>query len=286
VTRLAPTVVLVLLLATCDSAHDESVPAAATSLRAAPTTLPPRAASASLTFAGDRGLDGDLSAAEVTCRFPDVDGPRLSVFAAAADPTLTYRITVGAEKVSIHVDGGAGPTFRERNFEGTGVTAFDAGRGAQLDTTLSEAAPTAGVEPGTLGTITALKGSIDCGDQTPGSSTITVTGDTPAGRYDASRLDPVVVECYFADEEVTVIGVAQAGDRKVLLMVSLSPTDGVHVEEALTSATPRYYSSAPGSATLSANGGHADGDALDEDATSPYRLHVEGDAVCGTPIRS
>jgi hypothetical protein len=284
VDRVVWAVALVLVLTTCDSSQHGSTPTSATPVRVAPSSLPPDASSASLTFTGDPGLDGGLSAAEITCSFPDVEGLRLSVFAQAADPTLSYRITVGADKVSIHVDTGAGPSFRERNFEGTGVTAFDASRGAHVDTKLIEAAPTTGIEPGTLGTITAVKGSIDCGDQTPGSSTLRVTGDTPTGRYETSRLDPVVVECYFASEQVTVIGIAQAGDTKVLLMVSLSP-EGVNVEEAPTLATPRYYASVPGSATLNANGAHANGDAVEKNSTAPHSLHVDGDAACGTPIR-
>ncbi len=252
--RIAWTAALLVLLTSCNASHRESEPTSATALRLVPSSSLPGAASASLAFEGDPGLDGGLSATEVTSSFPDVEGLHLSVFAQAADPTLSYRITVGADKVFIHVDIGAGPTFRERNFEGTGVSGFDAGRGAHLDTKLSAATPTAGIEPGSVGTITAVKGSIDCGNQTPGSSTLTVTGDTPAGRYEMSRLDPVVVECYFASEQVTVIGVAHAGDAKVLLMVSLSGRDGVNVEEAPTSAAPRYYSFVPGSATLTATG--------------------------------
>jgi hypothetical protein len=291
VNRIAWTVALVVVLTSCDSSnHDtkptSTMPTSTTTVGVASPSLPPGASSASLTFSGAAGLAGGLSAAEVTCSFPDVDGLRLSVFARAADPPVTYRISVGPDRVFIHVDTGAGATFRERNFEGTGVSGFDAGRGAHVDTKLSEAAATADIEPGSLGTITEVKGSIDCGDQTPGSSSITVTGETSTGGYDASRLDPVVVECYFASEQVTVIGVADAGDREVLLMISLSPTDGVSVEEAPTSGRPRSYASVPGSASLTADGGHADGDAVEKDSTSPHRLHVDGDAVCGTPIRS
>jgi hypothetical protein len=114
---------------------------------------------------------------------------------------------------------------------------------------------------------------------------LTVTGDTPAGRYQAARLDPVVVECYFASDQVTVIGVAHAGTTKVLLMVTLSST-GLGVQEDLAAPHPRNYTAQPGSATLSSDGGQADGNAVASSGTPPPTLHVEGTAHCGTPIRS
>ena len=251
---------------------------------------PPRPATASLSFAGDPGLAGRIGGAEVTCSFPDVDGLRISVLARAADSSVSYRITVAPDEVIVHADTGAGPTFRERNFRGTGVTGFDPGRGTRLDGQLTDAPPSPGVGPGSIGRITAVTGSIACGDQTPGSSTLTVTGQTPTGRYDASPLDPVVVECYFADDQVTAIGVARAGATKVLLMVSLGP-DGLGVEEALGGEGQRYYASAPApasapAATLGREGGRAGGDVVERDSARPHTLHIEGTVRCGTPIRS
>ena len=224
----------------------------------------------------------------MTCSFPDVDGLRISVFGRAPDSTFSYRITVAPEKVIVRADRGAGPTFRERNFQGAGVTGFDARRGADIEAELNDAAPSPGVAPGSIGRVTAVRGSVACGDQTPGSSTLTVTGETPAGRYDAAPLDPVVVECYFADDQVTAIGVARAGTKKVLLMVSLGP-DGLGLEEALGSQGQRYYASAPApapAATLGRDGGRADGDVVERSSRRPHELHIEGAVRCGTPIRS
>jgi len=284
--RFACALALVLTVAACSSSHHVPVATSSTTSRGTPASLPPARPDTSLSFSGDSGLDGGLSKAEITCSFPDVEGLRISIFAQASDSRFSYRIAVGAERVLVHVDSGSGPTFRERNFEGTGVSGFDAARGAHVDAKLTEAAPSAGIDRSSIGTITAVKGSIDCGSQTPGSSTITVTGDTPAGRYDRSRLDPVVVECYFASEQVTVIGIAHAGKTKVLLMVLLSRPDGVNVEEAPQSAAQRYYSSVPGTATLTSNGAHGRGDAVERNSTHPHTLHVDGSAVCGIPIRS
>jgi hypothetical protein len=158
--------------------------------QSANASVPVGPATASLTFDGNIGLAG-VATGEVTCSFPGLDGLGISMFAAAPDATFSYRVTITPDEVSIHVDSGAGSTFSERNFRGPGVLGFDATTGAQVDAQLTEAEHTQGVEPGQIGTITAVRGSIVCGDQTPGSSTITVTGESPQARYDASPLDPV-----------------------------------------------------------------------------------------------
>jgi hypothetical protein len=281
-----PLAVIVLTVVTAACSGDSGGVTPSASSRRAPSDP----GTASLTVSGDPGLAGVITDAAVTCSFPDVEGLRISVFARAADPTFTYRITVAREKVIVHADSGAGSTFRERNFEGTGVTGFDARRGAHLETEVSDAAPSPGVDPGSIGRVVAVTGSIACGDQTPGSSTLTVTGETPTGRYDRAPLDPVVVECYFADGEVTAIGVARVDTTKVLLMVSLG-ADGIGVEEALGSEGQRYYASTPApatapAATLGPDGGRADGDVVERDNPRPHTLHIEGSVRCGTPVRS
>jgi type V secretory pathway adhesin AidA len=82
-----------------------------------------------------------------------------------------------------------------------------------------------------------------------------------------------------------VIGIARAGTTNVLLMVSLG-SNGLGVEEALGSAGQRYYASVGRSATLTSNGGHANGDVVERNTTHTHTLHIEGDAICGTPRRS
>jgi hypothetical protein len=256
-----------------------------------PSSAPSRPSKASLTFEGDPALAGAIENAEVTCSFPAVDGLRISVFAQAAEPTYSYRIAITPQKVMVQADTGAASTFHERNFEGTGVTGFDARRGAHLDAELADTAPSPGVTPGSIGKVTSVTGDVDCGDQTPGSSTLTITGETPTGRYDASPLDPVVVECYFASGQLTAIGIARAGATKVLMMVSLGD-DGLGVEEALGAAGQRYYASmspsasAPAPAALDRDGGRANGDVVERNSPHPHTLHIAGAARCGTPIRS
>jgi len=284
VRRIAVCWLAALMMSSCGSTARD---AATTTSRPASTTTatPSRPGTVSFSFAGDAGVSGVATDASATCSFPDIDGLRISVFAHAADPRVSYRMSVAADTVFISVDTGEGRAFRERNFEGTGVSSFDAATGAHVDAHLTEAPPTAGIDPGTLGRITAVKGSIDCGDQTPGSAHLEVTGATSAGRYEHARLDPVVVECYFASGQLSVIGIARAGDQRVLFLISLGPNGMINAEEAPRHAPPRYYASV-GGAALTANGGTAAGEAVEKNATPPHALRIEGDVTCGTPRRS
>jgi hypothetical protein len=51
----------------------------------------------------------------------------------------------------------------------------------------------------------------------------------------------------------------------------------------MQSGLEHHYQS-PSPATLSGNGAFASGDASEQNATTPHTLHVEGGAVCGTPV--
>ena len=246
------------------------------------------AGKASLTLAGDPGLDGAVGTPEVTCQFPDVEGLRIAVLAQASDPNIVYRVSIGPDKVTLRVDSGAGSDFHERTFEGSGVSQFEPRTGAHVDAQLTEVASAADSDHGSLGVVRAIKGTVECGDQTPGSSTITVTGDTATAHFDKATLEPALVECYFSAGEVIVLGIAHAGDTKVHLLVSIT-SQGLGIEEELQPSGQRRYEAAPGSSSaasvITGDGGRANGDVVEKDATPPHALHVEGEAVCGTPVR-
>ena len=221
-----------------------------------------------------------LGTPQVNCFFPTVDGLQIAVLAFSPDNSQTYRIAVASDGVVVRHGTGSGDGYKERVFRGTGVSGFDATNGATVDAVLSE--------DGTSTATGSIKGSVDCGDQTPGSSTITITGDTEAGHLDHARLEPVLVECYRAAGEVIVLGIADTGTAKVHLLVSISP-EGLGVEEEVPPSGQRHYSQltdVAAGAEISGNGGHANGDVADTTASPPHSLHIEGDATCGTPILS
>ena len=262
-----PLLVAALLIAACTS---DSKPQGVASSSSAASS-----GSASLTLQGESAFTGPVPSPEVTCQSPDVNGLRIAVLATARDKSF-LRIAIGPDDVTIIVNSGSDSTAPERTFSGHGVSRFDATKGATVDAHLSEG--------GAPGPITAIKGTVECGDQTPGSSTITVTGDTGGAHLDHARIDPVLVECYFSAGEVIVLGIAQGGTAKVQLLVSIT-SQGLGVEEELQPSGQRRYSGSLSGASITTTGGHADGDVVEKDATPPHTLHVEGDAVCGTPLR-
>jgi hypothetical protein len=271
-------VVPLLTLAACS---DLDSPSSASTSPATSSAVRRTSANAQLSFVGDTGLTGAATHGSVRCRFPNLDGPSIALLAATPDETAQFRVAITVNKVSVHVSSGSGTDYHERAFEGASVTAFDAGTGAQVDSPLAEL-PSPGTTPGAVGAVTSVKASVDCAGQDPGSSTITVTGTTAEGTVNAATLDSARVECNLPGDEVIVLGILSVGSTTAFVEYGLRP-DGVDVQETLRSAGQHRYHAPPGSATLTANGGHVNGDALEQDATPPHTLHLEGDAVCGTP---
>jgi hypothetical protein len=244
----------------------------------APTATP----KASINLTGDVGLTGAATSPSVRCNFPVLEGLSIAVLAQAPDSTLQARIGLRPEEVKVFVSSGSGPDYHERAFEGPGVTSFDAANGARVDSTLTETVATAGSTKGTVGAITAIKGSVECGDQTAGSSTVTITGDTAEGALAAAVLDPVRVECDVSPDgdEVFASGFITVGSTKALVAVGLSSDGGVTVDENLPSGRHRYMAS--GSTTITSTGAHVRADVVEQGVATPaHTLHVEGDLSCG-----
>ena len=198
------------------------------------------------------------------------------------DASLLARIRLAPGKVQVVISSGSGPDYHERAFEGTGVTSFDAARGAVVDSTITDAAASAGSTSGTLGAITRIKGSVECGDQTAGSSTITITGDTAEGALAGAVLDPVRVECApsLEGDEVVALGIIQVGSTQALFKLGLTSDGAVTVDETLPSGSHRYM--AGGSSTTTSTGAHVRADVVEQGvATQARTLHVEGDLSCG-----
>ena len=173
--RLGGAVAALVVLAACTS---DSGTRTAQSSGPGPTASMARPASATVSVRGDTALTSAFAPPDVRCRFPDVDGPSIALLST---PTgLVFRIKVQQGKVTVLVTDDATPTPHERDFSGTGVTSFDPATGAQVDSALTEIPATAGT-PGDIGQLSAIKASIDCAGQDPGTSTVTLAGDTPQG---------------------------------------------------------------------------------------------------------
>jgi hypothetical protein len=246
------------------------------------TSSPTASPRANISFTGDVGLTGAATDPSVRCNFPVLEGLSIAVLAQPPDSTLTTRIGLRSDRVMVFVSSGSGPDYHERAFEGTGVSSFDAAKGAVVDSTLTETAATAGSTRGSVGAVTAIKGSIECGDQKAGTSTVTITGDTAEGALAAAVLDPVRVECDESPDgnEVVASGLMTVGSTKALVKLGLTSDGAVTVDETLPSGSHRYIAS--GSSRITSTGAHVRAEVVEQGAATPaHTLHVEGDLSCG-----
>ncbi|MFI5260042.1 MAG: hypothetical protein ACHQ01_10615, partial [Candidatus Limnocylindrales bacterium] len=208
------------------------------------------------------------------------------VLAQPTDPNLSVYITLQPGQVSVRFDSGSGATYVERDFTGTGVTNFDPGKGATIDTQLTET-PTTGAH-GTLGILTSLSGSVECGNQMPGSSTLILTGPSARGTFNGG-MDAVNVECTNGQygPAVSIIGTIKVASTLEELVIYIAP--GTFSVSASGSGFYNgfFRSTATAKATLTATGATVDGDALETNlakGATAHTIHVTGDATCGTSV--
>lgn len=291
---LMPALAAGLLVAACSGSSATSGPAATvagattvpsgTSMPAAtpaPTLGP---ATQHLTVAGPAGAAGAVSNAQVRCNLPSTGGLQISVLGQPADPNLSVYVFVQSGSVTVRYDSGSGATYVERDFAGAGVTNFEAATGAQIDSPLTEVAT--GDAHGNLGVLTSISGSVDCGNQMPGSSTLTFSGPTPKGTLGAG-LNPVNVECVTTTygSSVSILGLIQVGSTPTLAVVYVSPgTLSVSL-----SGDGFFRNTATAVATLTPTGAHVDADLLEQNVAKgakAHTIHVSGDATCGTMVTS
>jgi len=286
--RLALCLLLLAGVDACSSSTKSAIDSGTTTIS---TTAPPGSTSApatkptaTITLEGAVGLAGPASKQGVRCNLPDLDGFGIAVLAVPPDGTSLARIAFAPGRVKVIVGAGNGADYHERAFAGTGVTTFDAAHGAVVDSALAEVAETTATAPtkGDIGAVTAIKGSVECGDQTPGTSTVALTGTTPEGALSAVPLDAVHVECDPSPQgpELVASGLVHVGTTTALATIGLTSDGAVSIDETLPTTTRRY--TAAGDATVTAAGAHVRADTVDANASAPAsRLHVEGDLVCG-----
>ena len=278
-----------LITAACSSSGS-----AASSTSAAPSTQVPSPsataapskgpATAQFSIVGTAGLTGPVTSTSIVCGEPSIGGPQIFFQGTSAGgPAIVIFMSAG--HVEVRVATGSGSTLKLRSFVGTGVTAFDASTGGRLDTPLSETTG-AGDAIGDLGALTSISGSIDCGNQQPGTANIVVTGLSPQGPL-STALTNVHVTCTFttgSGEFVGVSGLTTTGAPATpILMFVTGSTGRIQVSvEAATSAS-FYAGTAAGLVILGADGAHMEGDVIESvtAGATPHTLHVAGDATCG-----
>jgi len=296
------------LLAACGSAAPAatSAPSAAPAIAAPATAAPPTPtrpgptarpsaaptgpASVKLTIAGDANVTGSWGASYgINCDNPAFDANDLLFFTQSPDGKAVVLITLNHGSIDVSERAGAGPTYTDREFHGTGVTAFDAARGATFDSDVSTV-PSMGSKPGILGTITHVSGSIDCGGQTPGSSTLVASGTSPEGPVEGS-FSSVRVGCKSSAEDpvlVSVVGVIRTATPPVALTMGLPANHKgtIFLISKSPSKQHTYTIDPAGTMTISKTGAHLDADYIEVVAAGstdpPHKIHLAGDVLCGS----
>jgi hypothetical protein len=281
VNRVSLLAVLVLAIAACGSTTTTSPAASAT---ASPTpsaaTGPPAAHGAVM---GDAGLTGALTYSSIECSAPGLAGGSIVTFASPPDTNISIRMVVAAGSIQLRVDSGSGSTYRERDFSGTGVTAFDAANGATINSQLTETTAPGSATSG-IGALTSINTSIDCMHQQPGSATVAFSGggaDVVSG-----GLTSVRVICLNAatGDVVQIFGIGQTGTSRDSVGLFVFP-NGFNLFLTPSSGAALYYAGQPGGTeTLTGSSTHVDAVGMYKPATgtSTATVHVTGDATCGS----
>ena len=245
---------------------------------------------AQATLTGDTSVSGALHITDVTCADPGFAGSTIVANATNATPQLAIRLTVGAGSVVVQLDTGAGASYRERDFAGSGVSGFAAGSGATVNASLHETTSPNG-NIGSIGHLSSVTATIDCAHQTPGSGSFTITGTIAQGVV-ASPLTATRVTCSPAGGAGTygmhAVGFGTVGSQPAFIGIFANVTSSGHYASATVSpenASVSYFftSTANADVTLSTTSAH-----IDAAVTEPYAprdtLHVTGDATCGSTI--
>ena len=254
-----------------------SVPVASPSpsvIVSSPASLPPPSA-----MIGFTGAVAGVKQISVGCNFPALTGQTISLFGPTNVALVDAQLTVAADNVTIRLASGSGATFTVRAFSGSGVTDFDAAKGATIDSPLTEI--DSGGAHGKIPAITSVKGVIDCGNQIPGSSTLTLSGTVPEGAI-SGPVDPVRVDCSPNTKPPTVhaIGLIKVGTTIMHFVFAGSATGfTAYVVGATTVGAHFYTSTDPSVVTISPTGAHVSGTA--SEAKTPNTLAVSGDLACG-----
>jgi hypothetical protein len=262
--------------------------ASAAASSALPSPAPSKGpATAQISLTGGAGLTGPVTAQTINCNRPSLDGPEIFFIGQAGSGPMIV-IFLGARQMEVRVATGSAATLKERDFTGTGVTTFDAASGAQFSSPLSETTA-AGTAVGTLGALSSISGSIDCGDQLPGTANVVVSGLTPYGQL-SGALTSVDVTCTVTVSSGTFVGVTglgMAGATPVLVFVTAS-TGLLQVAVETKTAGTFYSGKGAGLATLVPGGATMSGDVPESVAAgaspSPNLVHVMGTATCGKTI--
>ena len=283
VNRFITLALLVLAIAACGGTSTTSTTANPTPTASPTPSGPTGPPAAHATVAGDASLTGALTFSSVECSAPGLAGSSIGIFANPPNKNISIHMVVAVANIQLRVDSGSGSAYRERDFMGTGVTAFDAANGATIASQLTETT-VAGSATSGIGALTSISGSIDCMHQTPGSATITFSGG--GANVVTGGLSSVRVICFNATtgNVVQIFGIGQTGTSRESVGLFVF-SNGFNLILTPSSGAGVYYAGQPGGTeTLTGTGTHVDAVGVYKPTTgsSTATVHVTGDATCGS----
>src|SRR5579862_8345755 len=235
---------------------------------------------AQFTLTGTAGLSGGVTINTVSCDLPSLTGPQVEALGKATDGS-GFVLFVTANHIEARVASGDGPTLKLRSFVGSGVSAFDAATGATLDSDLTESTP-AGAAIGTLGALDHIAGTLDCGNQQPGSATVTISGPSTFGPL-SGPIGAAKVTCTTSGSAhyVTARALTMAGTTPVLVFVNAGPQSLQLVIETGTMSDV-FGAQGASASTTSSSGAQFSTDLTEnvKAGATPLVLHVEGSDTC------
>jgi hypothetical protein len=241
--------------------------------------------------AGDPNVTGAWIVREgVNCNNPTLEGVNIFAFAGAPDGQAFVVLTFSPGQVHVSERTGSGASYRAREFVGTGVSAFDPARGATFDSDVT-IVPTPDINPGTLGTITHVSGAVDCGNQTTGTSTIVVSGESAEGALNGPFTTYRVICNTSASNgrSASIVGVMDTATPPTYFSIGL-PANGnatIYTYAGASGTQHTYAFQRVGVTTLQVTSTgivrvSASFAEVVEDGATPHVLRLSGEATCGT----
>jgi hypothetical protein len=255
-------------------------PSPAASATASATATDAGQASQNLVLTGATGLDGPLGGSAVRCSEPFLGGLQIVVRAFPADRNLTVLVAAQLNSVSVKLESGSGQTYAERDFTGPGVSDFNAGLGVQIDATLTETANN--LAHGNLGQITAIKGQINCGNQTTGTSSLIFAGTTAKGSI-TGGLSSASVQCQFDNNygwAVSTFGLVNIANDPTPVEVYLTS----NYAEVILSYNTYFFSQANALVNLTQSGATVSATVYPDLSNATYSFTIKGDLTCGSTL--
>jgi hypothetical protein len=272
-----------LAVVACGSTTTAPSSATTTPTPAATSSGPTGPPNAHVTLTGDPSLTGAMTIDTIECSDPSLSGEQIFVAGSpAASPSTSMHLTLAAGTVAIVLDTGSGSSFHARQFSGTGITGFDAAKGAQLSGPVTDTTPATSNTAG-IGTLRSVAGTIDCAGQTPGSSTITISGTDSLGTV-SGGITSVHVIC-LSTGEVETFGLTQVAGAPASVIIFQFP--GRFTMDFISAGGAAQFFTATGvSVTTTSTGATVNGDATQSVAAgaTPSTLHVAGQSTCGSAI--